>query len=83
MLTGELSSAQVVVGNAGVALLGVSLAVNGFFLRAAFHELRELRDRDRTREVQVARVETRVDALERGRGSVSPAPAAAGRHARA
>ena len=80
MLAGDAPSTLSTISAAAAALLGVSLAVNGFFLRAAFHELRELRDRDRTREVQVARVETRVEALERGR-PLPPAPAAA-RHVR-
>ena len=79
---GDLQSWPAVVLMALAALLGVSIAVNGFFLKTAFHELRELRDRDRDREVQVGRLDERVGSLERGRGPLSPAPVG-GRRARA
>lgn len=46
-----------------VAVLGVSTAVNGFFLREAWRELRELRAADRAREVALAEVTARVDVI--------------------
>jgi hypothetical protein len=82
MYTGAESQLLIAIIAGCGSVLGVSLALNSYFIRAAFRELVQLRDRDRQREVQVARVETRVDALERNRAAAPPAPIG-GRHARA
>lgn len=49
-----------------VAVFGVSIAANGFFLKHAYIELRELQAADRTREVELARVSERVEILATG-----------------
>lgn len=55
------------------SVTAVSWAVTAFFLRETWRQIQELRRADREREVQVARIDERVDSLERDR----PAPAGA------
>lgn len=59
-----------------LGVLGVSIAANGFFVKEAIRELRELRACDRTREVEVSKLQQRVGFIEYETGIGLPGLAA-------